>query len=206
MKPKRVKKLPVAEPVLEEPILHDVEEDDEVIRVCTFEGCERTFRRRLPFENHLKTHQPKEKKVYKKVKKKTRTEPPKESFAHYCDPCQLGYNYEKSYFKHMRQHDKFICSKCKECFDSIELLEKHSQTEHRKKERRKYQMDRVLKCGPCNEAFLDLDSLAKHNFELHGIQGDPCPVCGKYLKRSSMRNHIEKVHNSDNARRVFVKN
>ena len=100
----------------------------------------------------------------------------------------------------MRQHDKFICPTCKECFDSSEHLEKHSQTEHRKREIRKYQTDRELKCDQCNESFLDLDSLSKHNIEHHGIQGDPCPVCGKYLKRSSMRNHIEKIHNSDNAR------
>lgn len=206
-KPKRVKKSPVAEPqsVLEEHIVLDVDEDDEVLRVCPFEGCERTFKRRLPFENHLKTHKTSNKKVTKKFKKKTKTQPAKESFAHYCDPCQVGYNYEKSYLKHMRQHDKFICSICKECFTSIELLEEHTQTEHRKRERRKYQTDRELKCDKCNEAFLDLDSLSKHNIEHHGIRGDPCPVCGKYLQRSSMRNHIEKVHNSDNARWVNSK-
>ena len=200
-KPKRAKKTPVVDPefVLEENII-DVEEDDDVIRVCPFEGCERTFKRKLPFENHLKTHQTKVKKATKKVKKKTQTRPTKESFAHYCDPCQVGYNYEKPFLKHMRQHDKFICSTCKECFASSELLEKHSQTEHRKRERRKDQTDRELKCDKCNETFSDLDSLAKHNIEHHGIQGDPCPVCGKYLKRSSMRNHIEKIHNCDNAR------
>ena len=201
-KPKRVKKSPVleSEPGEEELHVHDVEEEDDVIRVCPYEGCERTFKRNLPFENHLKTHQKKEKDFTKKVKKKKKIQPVKENFAHYCDSCQAGYNYEKSYLKHMRQHDKFICPKCKECFESSELLDEHSRTEHRKRERRKYQTDRQLKCDKCNESFSDLDSLSKHNIERHGIQGDPCPICGKYLKRSSMRNHIEKVHNSDRAR------
>ena len=216
-KPKRVKKPEVVpeiftptESAVEEIIVEEFnieEEQDEaeyvpVVRTCPFENCNRTFKRKLPYENHIKTHRSKEKKVTKKIKrkKKKKTHPDKENYAHFCEPCQVGYNYEKSYFKHMKQHDKFICPTCKECFDSGETLESHTQSEHRKRERRKYPVDRQLRCDDCHETFPDLDSLSKHNIEHHGIHGDPCPVCGKYLKRSSMRNHLEKVHNSDNAR------
>ena len=177
------------------------ESEDENLRVCPEEDCGRTFKRRTPFLNHLKTHQPKEQQKVEKVRKKKKKSKEKENAEFVCDICKFSFNYEKSYYKHLKKHDIFICTKCKDSFDNEEELKKHIEVDHRKKVRQKYPIDREVNCDECEEVFDNLNKLAVHNKEKHGIEGDPCPICGKYLKRSSMRNHIEKVHNSDKAKK-----
>ena len=171
--------------------------------VCPHDGCGRSFKRRLPFDNHLRVHQTQEQKDAKKVKKKRRRKKQQEKgdSAFKCKDCGFAYNYEKSYLKHLKVHNIFICNICKENFATSEELNKHIETEHRKRERKKFPVDRELKCETCDEVFASLEQLSSHNIKHHGITGDPCPICGKYLKRSSMRNHIEKVHKAESARK-----
>ena len=171
--------------------------------VCPHDGCGRSFKRRLPFDNHLRVHQTQVQKDAKKVKKKRRRKKQQEKgdSAFKCKDCGFAYNYEKSYLKHLKVHNIFICNICKENFATSEELDKHIETEHRKRERKKYPVDIALKCETCDEVFPSLEQLSSHNIEHHGITGDPCPICGKYLKRSSMRNHIEKVHKAESARK-----
>ena len=188
----------------------DEEEYEDVIEsadhgpfVCPHDGCGRSFNRRLPFDNHLRVHQSQVQKDAKKVKKKRRRKKQQEKgdSAFKCKDCGFAYNYEKSYLKHLKLHNIFICNICKENLATNEELDKHTETEHRKRERKKYPVDRELKCETCDEVFASLEQLSSHNIEHHGITGDPCPICGKYLKRSSMRNHIEKVHKAESARK-----
>ena len=190
----------VEEPIQqEEPELPDVEE--EVLRVCPFEDCKRSFRRKTPYENHLKLHKTIAKPTRRKKRKKKKVKAVEDK-EYQCPKCQQSYNYEKSYIKHLRTHDIYICTKCPEEFPSNEELSEHYQSSHPKVERKKkYNIDREIDCELCEEHFDNLEALSKHNIEHHDIAGDPCPICGKHLQKSSMRNHIEKVHNADTARK-----
>ena len=118
-----------------------------------------------------------------------------------CKICQQKYTYEKSYLKHLKVHNIYTCIKCKEEFTSEEALKSHVESSHTKVVKKKYFIDREVTCEPCDEHFENLDALSKHNIEKHNIRGDPCQICGKYLQRTSMRNHVEKIHNVETARK-----
>ena len=187
-------------------------EEEDFPRVCPYAGCGRSFRRRKPFHSHLKLHQTrdtveklKEKKSRRRSKKVTKRKIGGGVFE--CEFCKKMFVYRKSFFKHVTSHQDpppdHQCQDCGETFASSQELARHAEERHRrgkKREKRKPEY-KEIKCQSCNIEFENLDLLSSHNIEVHGIVGDPCHICGKYIKRSSMRNHVMRVHHADQIRK-----
>ena len=174
--------------------------EDFSIRTCPYENCGKKFKRKAAYENHLNLHK-KSDVIDKSVSKKINAKDKREEHKFVCQVCESCYNYEKSYLKHLQLHQIYICFHCKEEFTYPNELEEHMKSNHKKKSRKKLVPERELKCDTCNIEFPSLDELSSHNKQYHELIGDPCHICGKYLKRGSMRNHLEKVHNSEESRK-----
>ena len=124
-----------------------------------------------------------------------------------CEFCiKTTYVYRKSFLKHVASHQDpppdHQCQHCKEIFESSEELGNHIEEKHRaRRERRKAEYAEI-RCDRCDILFENLNQLSSHNIETHDRLGDPCHICGKYVKKSSMRNHVMMVHHSDQIRNV----
>ena len=183
--------------------------EDDFPRVCTYENCGRSFRRREPFLKHMKLHQMKETSEKLKKKKANRKSKKKRSLrrggVYECDFCKTTYTYRKSFLKHVASHQdpppENQCQECAEIFSSGEELDHHLVEKHRRKKEKKKPEYKEIKCHTCNIEFATLDLLSSHNIDNHGIVGDPCHICGKYVKKSSMRNHVMRVHHADQIRK-----
>ena len=89
----------------------DVEEvadtEESFPRVCSYDGCGRSFRRLKPFNNHIKLHRmketdQKEKKTRKKRKKMLKKKTSEGTYE--CEFCKTTYVYRKSFLKHVSSH------------------------------------------------------------------------------------------------------
>ena len=192
----------------------DEGEEDNFPRVCSYDGCNRSFRRLKPFHNHIKLHRMKE--ISQKQKDQKRRRKPKKLLkkkssdgTYECEFCKTTYVYRKSFLKHVSSHQdpppENQCEHCAEIFDSSEELGAHIEEKHRprkRRERRKAEYAEI-KCDRCNISFETLNQLSSHNIETHDRVGDPCHICGKYVKKSSMRNHVMMVHHADQIRKCL---
>ena len=97
------------------------------------------------------------------------------------------------------------CQQCKEIFESREELESHLEVKHRARRRRERREAEYaeIKCDRCDILFETLAQLSSHNIQIHDRLGDPCHICGKYVKKASMRNHVMMVHHSDQIRKFL---
>ena len=83
-------------------------------------------------------------------------------------------------------------NQCHICSQAIlkNSLKKHYFEEHRK----------VL-CRVCHTTFESEEEALVHMNETHKSSVDPCHICGKHVKRSSMANHVKMVHHSEDMRK-----
>ena len=144
-----------------------------------------------------------------------------------CSICSSSYLYEKAFKNHIQSHDTTIlehtnidlsCEICKKSVDNESELNEHMNTDHKNNlscngcpmkftfrkvyEEHLSEMHSNICCVSCDMIFGCSDSLQSHNLEHHDIlSGDPCHICGKHVKRSSMANHVKMVHHSEEMRK-----
>ena len=235
----------------------DPSEDDDV-KICPFNNCGKSFRRKKPWENHLKLHSNNKPKVsrknnLKKDKRKKYDSKPKtcdidsevkcepdiysemevnspmktntKTKKFQCNICSNSYLYKKAFENHMRSHETILqintdlqCEICGSAFENDLDFETHMNKEHFNHFRCKVcpmeftfrkaynehqsQIHSDIICVLCDMAFESSECLNSHNLENHDASsGDPCHICGKHVKRSSMANHIRMIHHSDEMRK-----
>ena len=143
---------------------------------CTI--CSNSYLYEKAFHNHVKAHE---------------TNPPLSTESDFnCESCNQTFQNETHVNEHMnKEHfNNLSCDKCPMKFTFKKLLEDHRPKDHPK-----------LHCDSCDVSFNSADSLYSHNLEHHETGGDPCHICGKHVKRSSMANHVKMVHQGENMRK-----
>ena len=126
--------LEAVDDVEEIPIDVDEGAEERLPRVCSYDGCDRSFRRMKPFNYHMERHRMKEtsQKEKKTRRKRKKTLKKKTSEGIYeCEFCATAYVYRKSFLKHVTSHQDpppdHQCQTCREIFESSEELDSHIQ-------------------------------------------------------------------------------
>ena len=160
----------------------------------------------------------------KKVNLEGSYENPKKRFQ--CTICSNSYLYEKAFENHMKSHEASIpeqissdshCEICNKVFEKGSEFNEHMNMDHKNYlscdacpmkftfrklyEEHQSELHSHTSCVPCDIIFDCADSFQSHNLEHHDVNGDPCHICGKHVKRSSMANHVKMVHHSEEMRK-----
>ena len=216
--------------LVQEPELVDQNKEQSEILVCAVANCGRSFRRHTPWENHMRAHREKENWIVKKrsrirskknikIRKVTsektqlvepklvKVKPQNIESQFKCKICNNSYQYQKAFSTHMKSHrtsmlTELKCDLCNKTFQSDTEADNHFLQEHGETESAILVLEAAEpRCAPCDEHFPTLAALSSHNLAVHGVEGEPCPVCGKLVRRSSMRNHVTMVHHAERMRR-----
>ncbi|OXA45089.1 hypothetical protein Fcan01_20368 [Folsomia candida] len=139
--------------------------------------------------------------------------------SHFCSKCNKGFTAEANLQRHFDLHafdntKPLACSVCDARFSDQERLDRHTLTHGRKywcdrcgaeynsKERfdshvRTHTGERPYKCDQCPEAFIDYNGKKRHIDLVHSgtaRESCDCPICGKKILTSSLKSHMELVH------------
>jgi Zinc-finger of C2H2 type/Zinc finger, C2H2 type len=118
-----------------------------------------------------------------------------------CDVCKKPLSNRLNYNSHLRiQHSIHVKPCCKICAKEFEYTEEmvaHEMSEH---------ATRNYICETCGQNFMDKSTMLKHITARHTddekVVKENCRVCGKLLKKDSMRNHIRKMHTENRVRKM----
>lgn len=83
------------------------------------------------------------------------------------------------------------CLKCSETFSSLSRLAKHFNSVHGTSQ------DGREQCPACVKTYFNHSKLKRHIEETHELKKVPCPHCAKLFQKSSLRNHINSSHGSN---------
>jgi len=140
--------------------------------------CNNSYLYEKAFHNHMKSHE------------KNQSFPKDSDLS--CQHCNIIFQDETNFNVHMNEKhlDHLSCDLCPMKFTFKEMLEEHKTKDHFN-----------VQCVACDINFDSENLLQNHNLEHHENSGDPCHICGKHVKRSSMANHVKMVHNGENMRK-----
>jgi len=108
-----------------------------------------------------------------------------------CAACSLAFSKKTMFVKHQRRihADQYQCDKCDKSFAFEPELKEHCQRTHDK-----------LTCGDCGAVYANRNSLTSHQSAVHRTSLQPCYMCGKWMKKSSIAAHIRLVHDGEEQR------
>lgn len=120
-----------------------------------------------------------------------------------CKDCAMGYNTEKSYEEHMKEHSvhlgSYLCELCNTHFKTSEVLEEHKQSHYIR-----------YSCSLCHTQFKQKETAGCHIIQLHKSGAlFCCSYCSKGFRRTSfLRMHEESCPKRekivcDTCRKVF---
>ncbi|RDD39187.1 Transcription factor IIIA [Trichoplax sp. H2] len=180
---------------------------------CTFKGCGKTFTRQYHLQRHAILHQTLRPasvcscgKVFmyrsnlirhqKSNCKSFQTEENLEQLNRHngftCKhkDCNKTFSTKSKLIRHEKVHQGYPCTyqDCSVVCETYLLLRKHIASTHKSKE---------LKCKECGK-LLSSNKLLKEHLKIHHAERIlfPCPICNRQFTRSSLKRHIELIHNS----------
>ncbi|XP_023346782.1 zinc finger protein 567, partial [Eurytemora carolleeae] len=108
-----------------------------------------------------------------------------------CSHCQTDFSSKRTLMKHLKavHTDVHRCEKCDKSYPFKEELENHMITVHE-----------PVTCSDCGDEFANQNSLSTHQSVVHRSTLEPCYMCGKWMKKSSVSAHIRMVHKGDEQR------
>ena len=199
------------------------QEQEDLPKVCPVPSCGRAFRRDAPYKKHMKIHEEFKRKFYSESKlasHKKRLHPQqdvRESVEDECDPINSLEDeielekvnnaaqepklkestcpqYDKALQKHVKTHKNgeivFDCSDCDQIFLTNEQLVDHKGKEHSN-----------IECDQCEVVLNSVAAMKKHKRSQHKNPLEKCPECDKFVRKSSLSNHIKMVHQADEMRK-----
>lgn len=168
--------------------------------------CKKKVKTRKSLQRHLRGHKPEfvcdlcsQAFPYKFVLIQHIQSIHRENWKFSCDICQFKTGTRFNFRKHVKMfHWKvknYSCKSCYKIFNSSFDLKRHSQAMHLEKN--------VYFCCNCKFKTKYQQSLERHleNFCINKTDKTPkvpCLICGKLLSKSSLKYHIENVHEKTN--------
>ncbi|XP_052745614.1 oocyte zinc finger protein XlCOF19-like [Bicyclus anynana] len=107
-----------------------------------------------------------------------------------CKICDSGFINPKALLNHSESHIKgsFACSKCDKVFENPQKMRNHFNAAHRF-------MNKIHRCGVCNERFKCIRIKNRHMITVHGMSPLKCLACDKsFTTPSSLRLHRQNYH------------
>lgn len=102
-----------------------------------------------------------------------------------CGICEIGYNSENAFRKHMCTHTggkPFKCPSCDSSYHQAASLKRHMY---------KHTGERPFKCPECGKGFTDKDKLKGHMSVHSGLKAFPCTMCGKsFTAKTNLYRHM----------------
>lgn len=121
--------------------------------------------------------------------KPTASEPQRWRFN--CDICELGYDSENAFRKHMCIHTggkPFKCPSCDSSYHQSASLKRHMYN---------HTGERPFKCPECGKGFTEKEKLKGHMSVHTGQKAFPCNVCGKsFTAKTNLYRHM-RLHSGD---------
>lgn len=161
------------------------------MKVCDWEGCNKTFYDHAKFRQHMKYHEQRADKIARGLKVSSKT-------AIACEICGKVLKY-KSYLKaHMLSHSKdhpYTCEICGQAYPNPKRLEDHVRV---------HKGEKPFKCRVCNKGFTS-SSLRNQHMAVHmGHKSFICDVCGKgFMSRKHFQDHM-RIHDGEQPHRCEV--
>lgn len=109
-----------------------------------------------------------------------------------CTHCHQPFRSKTVLVKHIKSNHnpEFSCAQCPKLFWFQEELEDHTTRLHSK-----------MSCEECGLLYLNQNSLNSHKSVVHRSTLEPCYMCAKWMKKSSIAAHIKMVHQGEEQRR-----
>ena len=150
---------------------------DEKPYKCTYEGCDRAFKRRDKLQEHERCH--KDNKPFK------------------CSKCGRGYRYKDGLRYHEKSHergDEHECHLCGLPFPKPGQLKQHLKADHKFEMKR----DHIHRCEQCETTFARPERLKRHMEREHDLNPSwefKCQVCHKgFSGQKSLDSHMKTRH------------
>ncbi|XP_014240595.1 zinc finger protein 311-like [Cimex lectularius] len=171
---------------------HDREGDKFSCDICGksfFKSLRQLSAHKLCHSEYHKKGLAKKKEIKKVDRLKTLTKNDENPEQHVCMLCDKTFKTKVNLIQHVNSHtitNSFRCRICKECFESLEELDKHARN-HKV-------LKREYKCRECGQKFRSKAACWEHlnsHMRARSKPGLPCDICGRVLStKATLKEHM----------------